>query len=66
MVSIVEIHRRQKTAQKAANNLFKKVKQRESKVDKKCSDLPNLTRAMVQIYNGLLLWCCEVYPDEML
>jgi len=61
-----EVFRRQKIAEEVVGKLQDAVKQRAAESDKKSSHLPNETRAIVRVYNGLLLWLCEGYSDEIL
>lgn len=66
MVSTHEVFRRQKIAEEVVDKLRDAVKQRVAESDKKSSHLPNETRAIVRVYNGLLLWLCEGYSDKIL
>jgi len=66
MVSAPEVFKRQKIAEKRPNKLFKKAKQRASESDRATAHLPNVTRAICRVYNELLQWLGEGYPDEIL
>ncbi|RKY06456.1 MAG: hypothetical protein DRP65_11755 [Planctomycetota bacterium] len=65
-MNTIELFKRQQIAEEVAGALLTKAKQRAKEADKKSSHLPNETRAIVRAYNGLLLWCGEGYPDEIL
>ena len=65
-MNTAELFNRQKIAEKVLDKLLKKAEQRAKETDEKSSHLSNETRAILRVCNGLLLWLCEGYPDEIL
>jgi len=65
-VKTVELFKRQKIAEEVVGKLKEAAKQRAAESDKATSHLPNETRAILRVCNGLLLWLSEGYPDEIL